>query len=103
VDKKAQAQADDGRVSAFGAEDLAARYKESEALQRIESVIISIDENRREIRSFTLDNGQVWQEKAPTRLRLKEGMQIYIEKGAFSAHFLGKESSNRRIKVQRIK
>jgi hypothetical protein len=89
-------------VDLFGAEDLG-RKEDKEELSKIESVIDALTENNRSIRTFTLANGQVWQETENSRLRLKVGMPIYIEKGAFSAHFLGKESSNRRVRVKRVK
>jgi hypothetical protein len=87
--------------SAFGAEGLAID-KFSQGLSRIDAVIGSLSQNSRNIRTFTLENGQVWQETESSRLRLKAGMNIYIEKGLLSAHFLGIEDSNRRVRVKRI-
>lgn len=89
-------------IDSFGAEDLGVAQK-TEELSKIESVVEDISENRREIRTFTLSNGQIWRETESSGLRIKVGMPIYIEKGALSAHFLGKESSNRRVRVKRVK
>lgn len=89
-------------IDSFGAEDLGVTEK-TEELSKIESVVEDISENRREIRTFTLSNGQIWRETESSGLRIKVGMSIYIEKGALSAHFLGKESSNRRVRVKRVK
>jgi hypothetical protein len=97
-------QTQDARVAQFGAEDLVrTEDSQDEALSRIDSVIEAVSENSREIRTFTLANGQMWRETTKNRLRLKEGMEVFVEKGALSAHYLGKESSNRRTRVKRVK
>jgi hypothetical protein len=94
----------DAMIADFGAEDLERNDEDAdETLTRIESVIEDVSENRREIRTFTLTNGQMWRETETSRLRLREGMEIYIEKGLMSAHYLGKPSSNRRVRVKRVK
>ncbi|WP_395340166.1 hypothetical protein PN836_016245 [Ningiella sp. W23] len=100
---KANEKSEDDRVAEFGAEDLKASAADEEELNRIESTIVSASENSRNIRTFTLENGQVWRESESSRLRLKEGMDVFVEKGAFSSHFMGKESSNRRVRVNRVK
>lgn len=89
-------------IDNFGAESLA-NVQNIPSLDKIESVVEIISENNRNIRTFTLANGQVWRETESSRLKLKEGMLIYIEKGALSAHFLGKEESKRRVRVKRVK
>lgn len=89
-------------VDNFGAEGFN-RNQNKEELNRIESVIDSIFEDNREIRTFTLANGQVWRETENSRLMVKAGTLIYVEKGLLSGHFLGKESSNRRVRVNRVK
>ncbi|MFC4700901.1 hypothetical protein ACFO4O_12075 [Glaciecola siphonariae] len=89
-------------IDQFGAEDLQREAPQQARLDRIDSVIDDISENNRGIRTFTLANGHKWRETESSRLRLKKGMAIYVEKGALSAYFLGKESSNRRVRVKRV-
>lgn len=96
------AQRQESLIDRFGAEDLEQAVP-SDELSRIDTVIDSVTENSRDIRTFILANGQVWRETETSRLRLKAGMSIFIEKGAFSAHYLGKEESNRRVRVKRVK
>lgn len=86
----------------FGAQDLERKSKQAE-LNKIESTVTDVKESKRGIRTFTLANGQMWRETQNNRLRVKEGTKIYIEKGALSAHFLGKEGVKRRTKVNRVK
>lgn len=94
----------------FGAQDLERKSKQAELnkklnkeLNKIESTVTDVKESKRGIRTFTLANGQMWRETQNNRLRVKEGTKIYIEKGALSAHFLGKEGVKRRTKVNRVK
>jgi hypothetical protein len=89
-------------VDNFGGEGFN-RNENKEELNRIESVIDSIFEDNRKIRTFTLANGQVWRETENSRLLLKAGTLIYVEKGLLSGHFLSKESSKRRVRVNRVK
>ncbi|WP_371193638.1 hypothetical protein [Glaciecola sp. SC05] len=102
VKPSTQTQTQENLIDRFGAEDLDIDDK-NEELTRIDSVIEAVTENKRNIRTFTLANGQIWRETESSRLRIKDGMSVYIEKGAFSAHFLGKEDSNRRVRVKRVK
>ena len=52
---------------------------------------------------ITLETGQVWRQTNSTSLRLKPGQEVYVEEGALGSYFLGKESSNKRIRVKRLK
>ncbi|WP_232771432.1 hypothetical protein [Colwellia sp. 12G3] len=52
---------------------------------------------------ITFNNGQKWQQKDATKLRLKQGDQVTLTKGALSSVFLQKENTNKRIKVKRLK
>lgn len=52
---------------------------------------------------ISLDNGQKWQQKGSTYLNLKVGQEVVLQIGAFSAIYLKKVDSNKRIKVRRIK
>lgn len=48
-------------------------------------------------------NGQKWQQKDKTSIKLKVGNKVRLEKGAMGAVYLYKEGSHRSIKVKRLK
>lgn len=85
----------------FGAEQLKKEEVE-EGPSEIQATISTIVENSRGLRTFTLANGQKWREKESSRLKVKEGQEVTIKKGTFSAYFMKKEGSNRTIRVRRI-
>jgi hypothetical protein len=52
---------------------------------------------------ITLVNGQVWQQTEALYFKMEVNDTIYIERGALSSFFLGRDDNNRRIRVKRIK
>jgi quercetin dioxygenase-like cupin family protein len=52
---------------------------------------------------ITIEGGQVWRQKNRARFKLSEGEVITIERGALGSFFIGKEDTNRRIRVKRMK
>ena len=51
---------------------------------------------------ITLKNGQVWKQTDSGYFSW-EGDAYYIERGALNSFFFGREGSNRRMRVQRVK
>lgn len=51
---------------------------------------------------ITLTNGQVWKQ-TDSRYFSWDGDAYYIERGALNSFFFGREGSNRRMRVQRVK
>lgn len=52
---------------------------------------------------ISFDNGQRWQQKDSTKLKLKVGQRAVLTKGALNAVYLQKENTNKRILVKRLK
>ena len=70
-------------------------------VEKITSVISAIQKTPYGKLIVTLESGQVWRQTNNTTLRLKRGQEVYVEEGALGSYFLGKESSNKRIRVKR--
>ncbi|WP_019029321.1 hypothetical protein [Colwellia piezophila] len=52
---------------------------------------------------ITFKNGQKWQQKDSTKLKLKLDDKVTLTKGALNSVYLQKENTNKRIKVKRLK
>lgn len=50
-----------------------------------------------------LEQGQVWKQKDSSKLKLKKGDQIIIEKAALGSFVLSTEKSSRKMRVKRVK
>jgi len=50
-----------------------------------------------------LENGQKWQQKDSTKMKLKVGDSVRLKKGSMGAVYLFKEGSHRNIRVKRLK
>ncbi len=90
----------DDQVKRFG---LSKVIEPQEKIEKITSVITSVQKNPYGKLIITLETGQVWRQTNSTSLRLKPGQEVYVEEGALGSYFLGKESSNKRIRVKRSK
>lgn len=77
-----------------------------EKANEIESIVLTISKLKKVGRGqwqITFTNGQKWQQKDTTKLKLKVDDEVTLTKGALSAVFLNKENTNKRIKVKRLK
>ena len=81
-----------------------------ENIQRSENLVEQISAKVIEIQKapygeliITIEGGQVWRQKNRARFKLSEGEVITIERGALGSFFIGKEDTNRRIRVKRMK
>lgn len=72
-------------------------------IQSISVIITKLSKTSHGRWKITFDNGQKWQQKDSTKMKLKQGEEVELAKGAFSSIFLQKEDSNKRIKVKRLK
>jgi len=74
--------------------------------EEIQSIELTISELKKLIRGewvITFENGQKWQQKDSTHLKLAVGGKVILAKGTFSAIYLKKVGSNKRMKVKRLK
>jgi hypothetical protein len=83
------------------------QQKKSEKAQGLEEISATVRELSTQPRGewiVTLDNGQVWAQKAADgRFRLKIGDQVKIRSGALGAYYLSLASSDRKTRVSRVR
>lgn len=84
---------------AFGMEAAVTR---EQGVDKITSAVASVGKDARDNFVVTLENGQVWKQTDSTSFRIKEGQEIYVERGALGAFYLSREDVNRRVRVVRI-
>jgi hypothetical protein len=96
-------EAEQAAMDNFGAENLSRKEDNSDDLSELSAVVASVSEDPRGRRTFVLANGQVWKEDENSRVRVKEGTQIVISKGAFSAYYLKRAGTSRSVRVSRTK
>lgn len=92
------------KIDAFGKEHV--KKSTAELTKEINAITLTVSELTKTVRGkwkITFENGQQWQQKDTTTLKLQQGDQVTLTKGAFSSIFLQKEHTNRRIKVKRLK
>jgi len=79
---------------------------EEEEAKEVTTITLTISKLSKTVRDqwkISFVNGQKWQQKDSTRLKLTEGARVILTKGALGAVYLQKENSNKRIKVKRLK
>lgn len=92
------------QVDQFSKEQLEKTAEEkANEVRSISLTISKLEKTQRKQWKITFANGQQWLQKDNTKLKLKQGEQVMLSKGAISSVFLEKENSNKRIKVKRLK
>ena len=91
--EKAEEQAEFGLV----------QKRTGEELQKVTEVVSHLSETARGKRNIHLTSGAIWQQTDRGYIKLKPGMEVYIEKGALGSFYLSYEGINRRVKVKRVK
>ncbi|WP_404398571.1 hypothetical protein [Idiomarina loihiensis] len=100
----ATARNDESRLSSndeeasFGIEN---REKKT-VVEKIYATVVKITKSRFRDTTYQLDNGQVWARKDSSRLKISEGDKVFIERGALTSFYMGRESQNTRIRVERL-
>lgn len=89
----------ENQVKNFGLDKV---IEPKDKVEKITSVVSAIQKTAYGKLIVTLESGQVWRQTNNTTLRLKPGQEVYVEEGALGSYFLGKESSNKRIRVKRF-
>lgn len=92
------ARQQDSATSGFGLPQAPADTEE-----KIYAKVVSIEKDRRDTRTFTLDNGHVWRQTEGNASIIKEGDLVYVESGALGSFHMSKDDVNRRFRVKRIK
>jgi hypothetical protein len=83
----------------FGSQAL--RTNKQDAVNEIQSTISAINENALGVASLSLSKGRVWRNTDQSRLTIRQGDIMTIEKGVLGAFYLSEVDSNRRIRVRR--
>ncbi|NVK58056.1 MAG: hypothetical protein HWE26_20865 [Alteromonadaceae bacterium] len=74
-----------------------------EEIQRITSTVTNVKSGPLGRRSVYLKNGSVWKQTDSSRMRLKNGQDVYVERGLLGSFYMSYDGVNSRIKVKRIK
>jgi transcription antitermination factor NusG len=74
------------------------------ALNEIVATVTQVSTRQRGEFVVTLDNGQVWAQKAPeSNVRVKVGDQVRIKSGALNSYMLSLTRSDRTTRVTRVR
>jgi hypothetical protein len=84
----------------FGKEQL--KHPENR-IKQFKAKVIKIQKTHYGKLIITIENGQVWRQTDGTRFRLSTDELVIIERGALGSFFIGKEKTNQRIRVKRVK
>lgn len=76
---------------------------EVEKLEKVTGTVAKISKSAQRKRNIHLESGAVWQQVDSGYMKIKPGVEVYIERGVLGAYYLGVEGLNRRVKVKRIK
>jgi mannose-6-phosphate isomerase class I len=86
--------------SSFGQED---KQRTKNLIKEIQAQVVLVKKGTHGKQIITLNNGQVWRQTDSTYLKLRKGQAIIIKRGAMGSFFIGKHSTNKRIRAKRIK
>lgn len=91
-------------VDDFGSEHVTNSDDESNgSVGKIYVTIESYSENSYGQLRFVTTDGQVWQQQSAERFPIDQDAEYFIERGMFSAYYLGRTDLNVRTRVRRIK
>jgi hypothetical protein len=76
-------------------------YQETE--DKIYANVSSVKKGPRGKHTFTLENGQVWQQITAENFKIKENQEVFIERGVLNSYMMGSDSFNKKTRVKRIK
>ena len=91
------------KESDFAKEHL--KKTKTEKAQEVTSITTTVKKLKKLVRGqwiIYLENGQKWQQKDTTKMKLKVGDTIRLKKGAMSAVYLYKAGSHKNIRVKRL-
>jgi len=91
------------KESDFAKEHL--KKTDTEKAKEVTSITTTVKKLKKLVRGqwvIYLENGQKWQQKDTTKMKLKVGDTIRLKKGAMSAVYLYKADSHKNIRVKRL-
>lgn len=77
------------------------RQVAADSVDQLYATVSDISFSPRKELIITLDNGQIWRQNGSGQFPLQTGERIYIKRGLLGAFYLGKDGSNRTLKVVR--
>lgn len=87
-------------LDSFGLPDKPAPIAEVQAVQ---ATVAKVDQDPFKKLIVTMDIGQVWQQIDDARMRVREGDNVVLERGALGSFLLGVQGKSKRMRVKRIK
>lgn len=90
-------------IEKFGGEHLEVANEKAPKLEVVNFIIEKIELTARKQQRFFFTNGQIWENKSSNKLRVKEGDQVTVKDGAWSAFYLSKVDGKRSVRVKRVK
>jgi hypothetical protein len=76
-------------------------YEETE--DKVYVTISSVERDQLGKRTFTLDNGHVWEQITAERFSVKSNQVVFIERGVLNSYMMGSDSFNKKTRIKRIK
>lgn len=77
------------------------RQVAADPLDQLYATVTKLSLSPRKEMIIELDNGQIWRQSGSGQFPLQNGERIYIKRGMLGAFYLGKDGSNRTLKVVR--
>lgn len=71
--------------------------------EKIYYTVSNIQTDRSKRVTLTMEDGQVWYQTDNVSFSVKEGEQVYIQRGSLGSYFLSKDDVKKRIRVKRRK
>jgi len=84
-------------------DDFGQEFNVNEKAQTMTSSVIEVRKNAKGGLVLTLANDHVWQQSGSERLFVKEGQNVTVHRGAFSAFYLSVEGNGRRYRFARVR
>tara|TARA_R110000868_G_scaffold301150_5_gene561588 strand:- start:2595 stop:3122 length:528 start_codon:yes stop_codon:yes gene_type:complete len=87
-------------VEGFGLPD---KPEPKEEIEKILAQVTNVDKDPFNKLIVSLDLGQIWQQIDDSRMRVREGDSVSLERGALGSFLLGVVGKSKRMRVKRIK
>jgi len=87
-------------VESFGLPD---KPEPKEEIEKILAQVTEVDKDPFNKLIISLDLGQIWQQIDDSRMRVREGDSVSLERGALGSFLLGVVGKSKRMRVKRIK
>lgn len=94
---------DEKLLERFGGEEFAKNSAEPEALNEVRFTIAELSQTLRKKQIFIFTNGQAWQNRTNTKIKVELGDEVVISEGALGSFYMQKTGLNRKVAVLRMR